>query len=125
MGVSTFGIVKSVGKLSLNPSHTSVYSDRFVCNVKCPGMVVVAKDDKICQIEHVPRTDIQRNPNLMLVEAEHGGHTDFFVKAHSKDEEGMIGIKRVSPAPNHPSVYNLCADHERHYCGVLRWNSRV
>ena len=80
-------------------------------------MVVVAKDDKICQIEHVPKTEIQRNPNLMLVEAEHGGHTDFFVKAHSKDEEGMIGIKRVSPVAT--PLNNLCADYERYYCGVL------
>jgi predicted alpha/beta-fold hydrolase len=52
-------------------------------------MVWVAKDDKITEYRHVPRPDLLRNQNCLLVEAEHGGHCDFF----SKHEPGQSQLK--------------------------------
>lgn len=57
-------------------------------------MVWVSKDDKICDFKLVPREDLLRNKNCILVEAEHGGHCDFFSK--NKDGKGFFNYKRVS-----------------------------
>jgi len=41
----------------------------------------------------VPRNDLLRNPNCVLVEAEHGGHCDFWSKV---PDGSLFEYKRVS-----------------------------
>jgi len=69
-------------------------SDRWIPNIKCPFMVWVAKDDKITEYRHVPREDLLRNKNCILVEAQHGGHCDFFTKNDAGT--GYFKFKRSS-----------------------------
>ena len=57
-------------------------------------MIWVGKDDKICHYEQMPREDLLRNENCTLVEAEHGGHCDFFCK--NKENKGFFNYKRYS-----------------------------
>ena len=57
-------------------------------------MIWVAKDDKICNYNLFPRGDLLRNLNCILVEAQHGGHCDFFSK--NKETSGIFNYKRVS-----------------------------
>ena len=42
----------------------------------------------------MPRDDLLRNENCVLVEAAHGGHCDFFIK--SKEGGGLFNYKRGS-----------------------------
>jgi len=42
--------------------------DRWIPNISIPFMVWVSKDDKICHYKYVPRQDLLRNQNCILIE---------------------------------------------------------
>ena len=59
-------------------------SDVCVPDVQIPFLVMVAKDDPITKYCFVPRFDLLKNPNILLIEANHGGHCEYFSKTRNK-----------------------------------------
>lgn len=48
--------------------------------VDVPFLVLLSNDDPVVKVELVPHGDLLRNKNCVLVEANVGGHCDFFCK---------------------------------------------
>jgi predicted alpha/beta-fold hydrolase len=63
---------------------TNLLSDRFVGSINIPFLVLHANDDPIAMTKYIPKTDLMRNPNAMLIETNTGGHCDFFMRAPGK-----------------------------------------
>ena len=65
---------------SAHKMYRDVSCDRFIPSVSIPFTVLLSNDDPITKVENVPHADLLRNPNCVLVEANHGGHCDFFTQ---------------------------------------------
>ena len=58
--------------------HEAGSSVRVMDRVKIPLLCVSAKDDPICISEGIPYEMVKRNPNVILVTTNTGGHLGFF-----------------------------------------------
>lgn len=58
--------------------YRDVSCGRFIPNVDVPTLVMLSNDDPITKVDLVPHGDLLRNANCILIEANRGGHCDFF-----------------------------------------------
>lgn len=63
---------------SAHTLYRVVSCGRFIPNVDVPLLVMLSNDDPITKVELVPHADLLRNKNCVLIEANRGGHCDFF-----------------------------------------------
>jgi predicted alpha/beta-fold hydrolase len=54
--------------------------------------VLLSNDDPVVKVELVPHGDLLRNRNCVLVEANRGGHCDFFCKVDGQYRRYWVEI---------------------------------
>ena len=62
---------------------------RVLARIAVPTLILHAMDDPFVRLTPTSRAEISRNPNITLVETEHGGHCAFLAKAiPMKEDDG-------------------------------------
>jgi len=68
------------GYKSAHALYRDISCNSFIPNIKTPVFVISTKDDEITRYEFVPDTDLKRNPNIMHLTYNKGGHCDLWYK---------------------------------------------
>ncbi len=63
---------------SAHDLYRDVSCGRYIPKIDLPFLVLLSNDDPITKVELVPHGDLLRNNNCLLIEANRGGHCDFF-----------------------------------------------
>ena len=59
----------------------NISCDQFIADIETPLLALVTKDDTITDYKFVPVDDYKRNPNVLLVILEQGGHCNLFFES--------------------------------------------
>lgn len=59
----------------------NISCDQFIADIETPLLALVTKDDTITDYKFVPVDDYKRNPNVLLLILEQGGHCNLFFES--------------------------------------------
>ena len=68
---------KILGFKSVHSLWRYISCDRYLPHIKTPFLTVVARDDPITSIRHVPVDTLNRNENCLLTILKQGGHCEY------------------------------------------------
>ena len=64
--------------------YRNVSCIKYVKNIKIPHLVLHSRDDPVCPFALMPKQDLLKNENTIIIETKYGGHCDFFTKQPKK-----------------------------------------
>jgi predicted alpha/beta-fold hydrolase len=65
--------------------YTNASSAQFAANISVPTLVIHSKDDPFIVMLPETQESFRANPNVRLIETEHGGHCAFIAEANGYD----------------------------------------
>ena len=78
--------------------HVLDYYHEFSCDhliedISVPSLFISNKEDPICYIENIPLSNLYRNPQIVTLIAERGGHVEYICGKEERWWAFEVGLK--------------------------------